>query len=270
MSNDPIKTPPGTLPSFINRKLDDLGSQPTGADLNAIRVFLDIVQEERVLSYGEVQDWKRSEKKVLENQNTYKEKMKTNEAQGKCSIYFCMFFTLPVFLCVYLTESLGETTPYFFTRMLVRWPINFIAIAIFFFYMNSLSQAPKHVQSKKSEDDGWQDSMTSTELQSRQRALVDKWELVKKQNKIELGLDRNINLACFFNMFYFVCRLIAVVVLMEKNAYILYFSSFKEDTLNAMLNIELLFTIVFIFLFYQQFPETEKTEKKSDRKLHLV
>ncbi|EGT45830.1 hypothetical protein CAEBREN_17743 [Caenorhabditis brenneri] len=145
-----VPSTPDTLPLYIARKLDALGSFPNEEGLDAIRILLYTYQEERVISDEELQEWKKMEKKILAKQNTYKENTETNEKYAK-----------------YDNEN-------------------------------------------EDDEDDWEGPMTSTELQSRQKALVRKWETIMKERAKRRGSSDLFFFALPFFMFYFAIHFIQI------------------------------------------------------------
>ncbi|EGT45766.1 hypothetical protein CAEBREN_13812 [Caenorhabditis brenneri] len=183
MSEDLKPLTPRSLPTLINEKLNALGLDTKEADLNVIRELFSVQQEDRVLSQKEVWEWKESERKILVNLRNYKNDTENIVKRGKCSLWFCLFFTLPISFCIYEAVSLDNE---FYFKLFFRWPIHFIAILIHFYHLSIVNthQILEPVQVLGIVNDDWQYSMTSTELQSRQNSLVSEWtQLVKNRVK---------------------------------------------------------------------------------------
>ncbi|CAL2037854.1 unnamed protein product [Caenorhabditis brenneri] len=185
MTEDPIPYPeliPRTLPILINEKLDALGAGLKKADLDVIRELLSVYQEDRVLSQEEIDEWIESERKILVDQSDYKNESEKIVERGKCACWFCLFFTLLILICFYKAVSPEYD---FYLKLLFRWPIHFVAILIHCLHLYiSTRRVSKPVQVLEDVNDDWKDSMTSTELQCRQKALVNEWtQLLKERIK---------------------------------------------------------------------------------------
>ncbi|CAL2037851.1 unnamed protein product [Caenorhabditis brenneri] len=207
MSEDPV---PSTLAPFIVRKLDALGSDPKKDDLEALNKLLNTVPPERVVSDEEVQELKSLEKKTLKNQEMFKKEMEDRKKRGKFSIFFCLSFPLPFILSLIIYFNYPEFELVAdFIILLGFWPVKSVAIVIlFYFYRFDLGlklSTPKTVQPEEfeNEDDDWQDTMTSTELHFRQKALVDGWEQLRKERNERLDLNFLLAFfALFINLLY--------------------------------------------------------------------
>ncbi|CAL2037847.1 unnamed protein product [Caenorhabditis brenneri] len=254
MSKDVVPPTPDTFPTFINQKLNALGLMPKKADLDAIRALLYISQEERVLSDEELQDWKKSEKEVLEDQNIYKNRTENLIKTGKSAIYFCLLFTLPISLCFYILRKIldVETSEVAFKWC---WIINLIAMAIYIFYLKRFNirlffVIPKTAKVLENESSHWQNSMTTTELQSRQKALVSGWEeLLKEQNDNPLLIIMS-TLSFFATMAYFGLRFVAIHELIKEKSTL---SSLRGPKI--FLFVDYVFTFLSVAVFaIQSFP----------------
>ena len=87
-----LPSTPDTLPLYIAEKLEALRWNPVEDDLDPVRVLFYTPQEERVISDEELQEWKKLEKKILENQNTYKKSTESIEKKAKYDVSFCTIF----------------------------------------------------------------------------------------------------------------------------------------------------------------------------------
>ncbi|CAL2037855.1 unnamed protein product [Caenorhabditis brenneri] len=213
-----VPSTPDTLPLFIadNEKLDALGLSPEKDELDAIRVLLYTNQEERVISDEELQEWKRLEKKVLENQNTYKKNTESLREFIKHEIPLILLWILPISFSVrvlrFMFAAECHSNPF---TLFDRWPIDLIVFAIYLYHFHGselrLKQGtpdpvqPEVIENEEEDnDDDWEGSMTSTELQSRQKALVRKWEPIMQERVERLDPSGWLFFARLLIMFYFV------------------------------------------------------------------
>lgn len=203
-----------TFPTFINRKLHALNSEPEECDLDAIRDLLDVVQEDRVVTDEEVQEWKRTEKKVLENQNAYKEKTKNT---GMIFLPEFLCFILFVKFCFKISQFILEVEfPKNWSYLVWCWPIDFILVASYLIFcsdlrLNVLPAKPVEPVDYEVEDDDWQYSMTSKELLSRQKALVNGWTQLGKERIEHRNPDFWCTISRHVNMVYFLIRFVAIL-----------------------------------------------------------
>ncbi|CAL2037846.1 unnamed protein product [Caenorhabditis brenneri] len=248
MSKDLVPPTPDTFPTFINQKLKDLDLMPKKTDLDVIRALLYMVQEERALSHEELQDWKKTEKEVLKDQNTYKKRTENMIKAEKCSIYFCVLFVLPISYCFYvLTKVLDDET----CKVVFKcgWIINLIAMVVYFFYLTGFNirlgfVIPKSVKASENESSHWQNSMTTTELQSRQKAFVSEWEELVKEVDDHPLLDLMSFLALLVNIGYFVLRFAVIQELVKEKS---------TPSLSRVKDIFLLVDCVITFVFFSIF-----------------
>ncbi|EGT45833.1 hypothetical protein CAEBREN_22009 [Caenorhabditis brenneri] len=250
MSKELVPSTPETVPTLINRKFYDLFGEPGEDELNSIRELLNVVQEERVATDEEVQGLKKLEKKVLEDQNNYKKDTEHSIIKAKNSVDLIFLLTLLVFVCGYISKLTRF-------RVVVYWPIDLIVVAIYLYslygsWLGSKLGICKNVESEvlENEDDNdWQDSMTSTELLSRQKALVNGWEQVQKERKELLKPNFWPFIARFLNMVYFGLRVYAIHRV-EKEPSLFVSSFFTEPT---SLDVQCILSIVLVIYFFIDF-----------------
>ncbi|EGT45556.1 hypothetical protein CAEBREN_15925 [Caenorhabditis brenneri] len=194
MSKNILPSTPDTLPIYIAEKLEALGRDTKEADLNEIRVLLFMNQEERVVTDEELQEWKKSEKKILEKQDDYKKSTENIEKKAKYDLPLGMIITMLIKLCLKISQYiLGVEYTGGSPRLASWWPIDFIVVAVYLFHFHGsdlrlkfLTVQPVQHEVFENEDDDWEDSMTSTELQSRQKAVLNRWRQLKKEREENL------------------------------------------------------------------------------------
>ncbi|CAL2037856.1 unnamed protein product [Caenorhabditis brenneri] len=192
MSKDILPSTPDTLPIYIAEKLEALGRNTKEADLNEIRVLLLMNQEERVVTDEELQEWKKSEKKILENQKTYKKSTESIEKKAKFDLPLGMIITMLIKFGLKISQYiLGVEYTGGSPRLASWWPIDFIVVAAYLFHFHGshlwlkflTAQPVQHEVFENEDDDDWEDSMASTELQSRQKAVLSRWRQLKKERE---------------------------------------------------------------------------------------
>ncbi|EGT45802.1 hypothetical protein CAEBREN_17116 [Caenorhabditis brenneri] len=202
MLKDLIPSTNDTFPTFIYRKLNTLGSNPTKSDLDFINELINepVQEEERVVPHEEVQEWKKLEKKALNDQNSYKKETKIMTKTEKYLIRFSFSLLLLVCFCwkilpYMLEDDENSEDP---MLLLLSWPIDFIAVAIYIFCLygsnlGALKPVKHQVLENEDDDDDWQDSMTSTELLSMQKVLVNEWNKLEKERTEQLARLRTLH-----------------------------------------------------------------------------
>ncbi|CAL2037850.1 unnamed protein product [Caenorhabditis brenneri] len=259
MSKDVLPSTPDTLPIYIAEKLDALGRDPKEVDLNMIRVLLYTYREERLVCHEEVQELKNLEKKVLENQNNYKKETKHMNDRAKFSIRFFLLFPMLAGLAVFIIGSILKREALLkYIILLGFWPIKLAAVVILYHSyfpdggFSDLIGIPYYVKPlvfENEEDDDWEDSMTSTELQSRQMAIVTGWEQARAERKEYFSNNFSSVSALICNWIYTAIRF-GFIMELEKQKSIPFFgpsaSSFFFVT-------EFIFSFSLLFLFFLQF-----------------
>lgn len=275
MSVDLVPSPPSTVPTLIVRKLNDLGANPIIADLNGICELFDIVQEERLVSDEEVQELKNVEKKTLENQNEYKKETENMSEKLKFSIWYCLLFPLPLFLSVVIY---GFIPKFIYVPGLVLllncWPFKLVAVVILFrLYGLNLgfefgTPKPDHQPEMLEDDDDWQDSMTSTELQYRQEDIVERWDQLKCERKEYLfsSFWPLITIVINFAYSYLWAEFINDLFTNKESISFLSLSSSSEPT-SIFLSVGYIFSCSMTLLFSAQF--LVELEKRYREKIDL-
>ncbi|EGT45839.1 hypothetical protein CAEBREN_22415 [Caenorhabditis brenneri] len=254
MSKEFVLSTPIIFPYLITRKLDTLSAKPKEVDLNAIRELLDVVQQERVVSEEEVQEWKILEENILENQNNYKNETEEINNIMKYSKRFYWCYTYPAMFCFCILEILTDEhflgamykTPIVFFNYLLSWPVCFIAVAIYLYY----SYGPTPVLVLSNLKVYLQNSMTSIELQSRQEALLNGWEQLRKERKKVLESDTRSFIVRFANIIFFASRLTVCSSLMKEES--IFFRTELELTETQLL-IDFFLSFSFFAIFFGQY-----------------
>ncbi|EGT45783.1 hypothetical protein CAEBREN_08267 [Caenorhabditis brenneri] len=256
MSKDILPSTPDTLPIYIAEKLDALGRDPKEVDLNMIRVLLYTNREERVVSHEEVQVLKNLEKKVLENQNNYKKETKHMNDRANFSTRFFLLFPMLAALAVFIIGSILKREALLkYIILLGFWPIKLAAVVILYYSyfpdggFLDLIGIPYYVKPQvfeNEEDDDWEDSMTSTELLSRQMAIVTEWEKLREERKEYFSNNSLSVSALICNSFYTVIRF-GFIMELEKQKSIPFFDP------SFFLVTEFIFSFSLLFLFFLQF-----------------
>ncbi|EGT45835.1 hypothetical protein CAEBREN_23365 [Caenorhabditis brenneri] len=153
---------------------------PEEAKLKAIRDLLKGVQEEGVVSDEEIRKLKKLENELLKRQKMYKKLLGNWNQKWKFTTRFYMLFPIPFLLCVlFFGNSLAAYCK--FILLMSSWPVKSVAIVILFYFYRFDLNFPTWPEAPENEDDDWQDSMTSTEFQSRGKALLNSWEKLKTE-----------------------------------------------------------------------------------------
>ncbi|CAL2037853.1 unnamed protein product [Caenorhabditis brenneri] len=250
MSKELVPSTPETVPALINRKFYDLYGEPGEDELNSIRELLNVVQEERVATDEEVQGLKKLEKKVLENQDNYKKDTEHSIIKAKNSVRLISVLILLVFVCGYI----GKLARF---RVVVYWPIDLIVVAIYLYslygswlgFKVGICKTAETEVLENEDDNDWQDSMTSTEIHSRQKALVNGWEQVQKERKELLKPNVWPFIARFLNLVYFALRVLAIHRITKEPS--LFASSFFTEP--TSLDVQFIISIVLVIYFFIDF-----------------
>ncbi|EGT45583.1 hypothetical protein CAEBREN_06928 [Caenorhabditis brenneri] len=247
-----------TLAPFIVRKLAGLGSDPRPADLDALHKLLDTVPEERVVSDEEVQVFKNVEKKTLVYQKTFKKATEDLNERTKFTTRFCMLFSLPVLLSIIISGILPKFEVFGVCIFVLSfWPITLIAVVFLFhlygFDLDFPFPVPVQYEVLKDEDDDWQDTMTSTELHFRQKALVNGWEQLEPEQLERLDSVVLFLSALLINLGHYSIRLLALHQFFRKNSDLFSSPSLFTEPLAIFFVIEFIFSIFMALLFCAPF-----------------
>ncbi|EGT45587.1 hypothetical protein CAEBREN_21951 [Caenorhabditis brenneri] len=276
MSKDIVPSTPDTLPIFIAGKLEALDWDTKDADLNEIRLLLYTYQEERMISDEELQEWKKSEKKILENQNNYKKITKRMEEDAKYFLPLGMIITMLIKFGFKILQYILQVE--FPKEFLSVWSImDFIVVAIYLSYFHGSDLRLKFLTAKppvqpevlENEDDDWENSMTSTELQSTQKTVLNEWRQLRKERKEYVESSFLMSFVHCVIIFYCFIRLFAIkIVTLDES---IKFFSCSTSLEKLFLCVEYIFTVIILTLFLLQknlwrkkSNEDENSNKKSN------
>ncbi|CAL2037848.1 unnamed protein product [Caenorhabditis brenneri] len=261
MSKDLVPSKPNTFPDLIARKLDNLSEVPRKSDLEVIRELLDVDQEERVVSDKEVQRLKNLEKKTYANQNKYKKLEEQVKKSEKCSVFFFLFYILPLMLChAVFKRILDEDSRKIVFKVLSCWLINLIAVVIYLYqlygsHLGLRFGSSKPVEHNVFDNEGcyWQGSMTSTELKSKQKTIVNSWEQILKVKPL---LNYILSIFAFlfhiFHILYFFVRFAVIHEIVAEKSTVFFNFSFLTEPLLIYYLFDYIFSFLFLALFVVQ------------------
>ncbi|EGT45707.1 hypothetical protein CAEBREN_10172 [Caenorhabditis brenneri] len=198
-----------------------------------------VVQDERVVSDEEVKEWKRTEKEIREKQNSrwLRRERRIKEADHELPILLLLVLIIKAGSVV-LRSVFQVKFSEFNLQLLSCWPVDFIILPLYLICLYGSGRfkigIPEPVQPEvfeNEDDDEWEDSMTTKELQSRQKALVNRWSTLEKKPVEHLKLNFWCSLVRFVNMTYFLVRVGVIAWPITENLSEFFLYSTKSEIL---------------------------------------